>query len=128
MHYDMYFLTYVERLNIEFHWITDKNWMSLHDWEKREEVEVNILAEAPVAAFQGMEERIHDFWQTVQHRFPRATRVILSKDQARKLSELPLDILKKVTQMCPPGISVSVFLSSRRELQLPTREDSMATG
>jgi hypothetical protein len=48
----MYFLTYVERLNVEFHWITHKNWMSPHDWEEWEDAEVKLLAEALVAAIQ----------------------------------------------------------------------------
>lgn len=67
----MNLLTYVERLSVEFHWMTHKTWMSPYDWEDWEEAEVKLLTETPVAAFQGMEERIHDFWQRLPCRTSR---------------------------------------------------------
>jgi hypothetical protein len=58
-----------------------------------------------------MEERMRNFWRTLQHLCPRVTRIIASTEGEGwdPKDSLP-EVLKKIIQTCPAGISVSVSL------------------
>lgn len=78
----------------------------LDHWVGKEE-------DAIATAYGGMNERMQDFWRTVQQRLPRVKYLILGDDQDRSDyhdGRLPPNVYKKVGQMCPPDISVSVDL------------------
>lgn len=106
--YDMDFLACIERINLDFGWMNEKTWMNEKgwgDWMGTEE-------EAVAQEFGGMNERMQDFWRTVQHRLPSVKHIILGDDHDRwegQNDQLP-NIYKKVGEMCPPSIKVSVYL------------------
>ena len=130
-HHDVDFMTYVERLDVNINYLRPQNWMTYEvneiwetwgGWPPRED---RPLPEAPIAVIQGIEERIRDFWRTLQRRFPRATHVIVSEDMGRKGSRSLPYLFKMIVQMCPTGIIVSASLlqgdgnySSRQERSL----------
>ncbi|KAF1950822.1 hypothetical protein CC80DRAFT_597897 [Byssothecium circinans] len=111
---DMDFLACIQRLEVDFFWMSEMTWMNKEDcnvWQGTEE-------EAVAGACGVMDEHIRDFWRTVQHRFPRAKHIVLSDDCDRVISpkaaiRLPPDVFKKVGQMCPHSINVSICLVQR---------------
>lgn len=52
------------------------------------------------------EHHIHDFWQTLLHRFPRATRVVISEPRPRKSTEVLPPHFQRIVRMAPEHISV----------------------
>lgn len=120
--YDLDFLACTEQLNVDFGWMHERTWMNeagSSEWTGTEE-------EAVATAFGGMDERIQDFWRTVKHRLPRLKHIILSDDHDRWENphelQLPPAIYRKVGQMCPSSIKVSVYLlqgdgSTNRRMQ-----------
>lgn len=84
--YNLEFLACVERLNVDFGWMTERTWMTQEgssEWGGTEE-------EAVAAAFGGMDECMRDFWRAIQYRLPKLQHIILSDDKDR--SEAPDDI------------------------------------
>ncbi|KAF2828309.1 hypothetical protein CC86DRAFT_454155 [Ophiobolus disseminans] len=57
-----------------------------------------------------LEDRIHDWWQTVQSRFPRATRIIVSEDSYRLTETALPHELDLMLRMHPPVIDVSISI------------------
>jgi hypothetical protein len=108
--YDLNFMLHVEHLYIDFFWMTEKNWMNPADWD----VYSGTEEEAVVGAYGGMDENVRKFWSTVQHRFPRLKHVTLGDDHdrssLRETSRVPPIVYRKVGEMCPVGIEVSVAL------------------
>ena len=114
--HDVDFIACVERLNVDFGWMSAWTWMSdeaSRDWEVEEE-------EAVATGYGGMDEKIQRFWQTVAHRLPKLKHIILSDDQDRYEEEnpwnsrLPPAIFRRVARLCPSSISASVYLFEGR--------------
>jgi hypothetical protein len=99
-HHAIDFLDHVEQVEVDFEDM-DSFW---EDWEAR--IRRGHLEEL-VAPSQGVEDRTRDFWQTLQHRFPRVTNVVVSESNAQRVNESLPDDLKMIVEMCPAGISVS---------------------
>ncbi|KAF1962013.1 hypothetical protein CC80DRAFT_589468 [Byssothecium circinans] len=113
--HDMTFLAYVQRLDIHFHPMSHRTWMDaevVDTWDLYDFYGEKAVAESA----GGMNEHIHDFWRRLQHLFPNTTHVMLSEDQQQEVDKFPPIMHKKVAQMCPPNISVSLsFLSQVKE-------------
>ncbi|KAF2175416.1 hypothetical protein K469DRAFT_756261 [Zopfia rhizophila CBS 207.26] len=99
-HYTLDFLAHVEQVEVDV-----------------SEIELFLRPEEPdphtgqlVPPSQSPEELAHGFWQTLQHRFPRATHVVMSRNAEQKYDKpLPYD-LKMMVQMCPTNITTSASL------------------
>lgn len=59
---------------------------------------------------QRAEDLVRDFWRTVQHRFPRATRVTVRESWLRKATDPPPDEFRILIQQCPASISASASI------------------
>jgi hypothetical protein len=116
VHHDINFMTYVERLDVNIDYLRLQDWMTdevneiLEAWQGGSIRADRALAEAPMAVIQGIEERIRDFWRTLQQKFPRATHIIASDNTAREASKYLPYLFKRIVQICPTGISVSASL------------------
>lgn len=99
-HHAIDFLAHIEQVEVDFNNIKTLR----EDWEA--EICRNHVGE-PVAPSQGVEDRIRDFWQTLQHRLPRATNVVVSESRPRRAGESPPHDFKVMVEMCHAGISAS---------------------
>lgn len=108
--YDLGFLACTERVNAHFGRMTEWTWMNNDDSNECTGTE----EEAVATAFGGMNERIQDFWITIQHRLPQLKHIILSDDIDRWEDphglQQPPAVYRKVGEMCPSSINVSVYL------------------
>jgi hypothetical protein len=107
--HDLDFLACAEQVYVDFDWMMERTWMNeeaLDHWVGTED-------EAVATACGGMNERMQDFWRTVRKCLPRAKHIILGDDHDRSDyddGQLPPDVYRKVGQMCPSDIKVSVDL------------------
>ena len=108
--YDADFLAHIEQVNLDFSWMHERTWMddeASSNWVGTEE-------EAVARGIGNMDERMQNFWRTVQCRFPRVKHVILGDDHDRSEGPDPVlqppDVYRKVGRMCPPYIRVSISL------------------
>jgi hypothetical protein len=96
-HIAMEFLAYVEQIQVDGDLMrTIKEWWKAGMDKERFHDESGFI-----------EGQIFYFWQTLQRLFPRATRVVISESHPQvSIAPLPPG-LKRVVQMCPPGITAS---------------------
>lgn len=52
------------------------------------------------------EQKIHTFWQMLQHQFPSATRVVISEQWPRGPRNIPEPEFQHIMRLCPPQITV----------------------
>jgi hypothetical protein len=112
---DIDFLACVQQLDVSLEDLQPKDWMGAigyHYW--RDNLE-RILAEAPVALLQRLDKRICDFWQTLRHRCPCATRVILGIRENWRPNNSLSALEKRIVNMCPVGMNVFVSLLQKEK-------------
>ena len=106
---DLDFLACAEQIYVDFGWMHERTWMTeegSNHWGGTEE-------DAVATAWGGMNETMQRFWRTVRRCLPRAKHIILGDDQDRSDYhdyQLPPNVYRKVGQMCPSDIRVSVDL------------------
>jgi len=98
-HEDLDFLARVEQVEVQLHEIVIRSdggaaFSMVKPWERT----------------QSIEELAQSFWQTLHHRFPRATRVVLSETWARMNIVAPPSDLAAVVRACPASIRASASL------------------
>jgi hypothetical protein len=109
--HDIDFLACVKQLDVSLEYLGPEHWMEGIQYDELVDNLEGMLAEAPIALLQRTDKRICDFWQTLQHRCPRATCVILSITAGLLRPNNSLSVLeKRIVNMCPAGISVFASL------------------
>ena len=110
-YFDANCLAHTEQLEVDCFYLQNvTDWMrpqDVEEWAHKIDNCGHFLAEAPGAAIQAMEERIREFWQTLQRVAPRVTYVIMDVRARRREFSIP-DIIKPIFHMCPVSIDVSV--------------------
>ncbi|KAF2999027.1 hypothetical protein E8E13_008267 [Curvularia kusanoi] len=107
--HDMSFLACAKQVYVEFDWMTERTWMdeeSLEHWVGTEE-------EALATGYGGTDERMQNFWRTVQRCLPQVNHIVVGDDHDRSDyhdGQLPTGLYRKVGEMCPREIRVSVDL------------------
>jgi hypothetical protein len=99
-HHAIDFLAHVEQVEVDFRDMDDLR----RDWDAENR---RGYPGAPIPPSQGVEDQIRDFWQALQHRFPRVTNVVVSESRIRSINEALLKDLKMMVEMCPAGINAS---------------------
>jgi hypothetical protein len=93
---DIEFLARVERLYIDFGWMTQDTWAKQQDNEEETLVESH--------------ENMWRFWESLKRRCPQVTHVVLGDAKDRGNNLLPTIEYKNLAQLGPPNIEICISL------------------
>jgi hypothetical protein len=113
VHEDLDFLACVQQVEVQFQ----------HKSEIRDDWEAKGSTGERVERTESIEELAQGFWQTLQRRLPRATRVVVSEDCARRVVNGPSGELAGLVRGCPAHISAFVALVEKKEEERGTKKE-----
>ena len=116
----MEFLPLVEQLEVVFYRLDEYEFLAnyCHEGEETDSTYSNGCPSAGKEA----DEYFRGFWQRIQARFPRVSRIVLFTTFPQTLATLPEKDCKRIKQMCIPGIEVFFSFLTCEDRQLERKE------